>query len=101
MYSDTTTPITPQTTLDTLYPDIKEYKQVIHDRIVKILVKEYKILDYESTDNLMDVFGDSLSILEAAMALEEEFDINIPSVDKMRTMGDVEQFIFITTNWDV
>lgn len=42
-----------------------------------------------------DLGVDSLDLFELVMALEEEFDVEIPTDDleKMKTIGDVEEYI--------
>lgn len=49
----------------------------------------------ESTSFVDDLHADSLDIFELAMALEEEFSVEIPSEDleKIKTVGDVLKYI--------
>ena len=49
----------------------------------------------ESTKFIDDLGADSLDIVELVMALEEEFDIEIPDADaeKVVTVGDVVDYI--------
>lgn len=52
--------------------------------------------DLEASSSIQDDLGaDSLDVVEVLMALEEMFDIEIPDAEaeKMRTLGDVEQFV--------
>ena len=44
---------------------------------------------------LEDLGADSLDVVELVMAIEEEFDIEIPDEDAeaMRTLGDVEKYV--------
>jgi acyl carrier protein len=51
------------------------------------LVPEAHILD--------DLGADSLDVVELVMALEEEFDIEVPDqdVEGIRTVGDVETYV--------
>ncbi len=44
---------------------------------------------------LEDLGADSLDVVELVMAIEEEFDIEIPDEDaeSMRTLGDVEKYV--------
>jgi len=48
---------------------------------------------------LEDLGADSLDVVELVMALEEEFDVEIPdeSVEAMRTIGDVEAWVAART----
>ena len=51
------------------------------------VVPEASILD--------DLGADSLDVVELVMALEEEFDIEVPDqdVEGIRTVGDVESYV--------
>ena len=51
------------------------------------LVPEASILD--------DLGADSLDVVELVMAIEEEFDIEVPDedVEAMRTIGDMERYV--------
>ena len=44
---------------------------------------------------LEDLGADSLDVVELVMAIEEEFDIEIPdeAAESMRTLGDVEKYV--------
>lgn len=44
---------------------------------------------------LEDLGADSLDVVELVMAIEEQFDIEIPDEDaeSMRTLGDVEKYV--------
>jgi acyl carrier protein len=44
---------------------------------------------------LDDLGADSLDVVELVMALEEEFDIEVPDehVEQMRTIGDMERYV--------
>lgn len=56
----------------------------IESRVNRILVDQFCIdtEDIKSTDTLVDDLGaDSLDIVEIVMALEEEFDIEVPDED--------------------
>lgn len=49
-----------------------------------------------SEANILDDLGaDSLDVVELVMALEEEFNIEVPDddVENLRTIGDVEKYI--------
>ncbi|MCM1043932.1 MAG: acyl carrier protein [Candidatus Gastranaerophilales bacterium] len=49
----------------------------------------------ESASFADDLSADSLDLFELAMAFEEEFQVEIPAEDleKLRTVGDVVQYI--------
>ena len=44
---------------------------------------------------LEDLGADSLDVVELVMAIEEEFDLEIPDEDaeSMKTLGDVEKYV--------
>ena len=44
---------------------------------------------------LDDLGADSLDVVELVMALEDEFDIEVPDedVEQIRTIGDVERYV--------
>jgi acyl carrier protein len=68
------------------------------ERIKKILVDRLGIDESKITENssfLDDLGLDSLDIVELIMALEEEFDIEIPDKDaeKMKTVGDAIKYL--------
>ena len=68
------------------------------DRIKKIIVEQ---LGVDESDIVLeasfidDLGADSLDIVELIMALEEEFDIEIPDSDaeKITTVGDAVEYI--------
>ncbi len=52
--------------------------------------------ELESGADILDDLGaDSLDVVEMVMAIEEEFDLEIPDEDAegMRTLGDVEKYV--------
>ncbi len=71
----------------------------IADRVRDLIIKN---LEVEKPDAVTassalqeDLGGDSLDAVELVMALEEEFGIEIPDADaeKLRTVGDVVQYV--------
>jgi len=66
---------------------------------IRGLVAEQLGVDIESltpeANILEDLGADSLDVVELVMAIEEEFDIEIPDEDaeSMRTLGDVERYV--------
>lgn len=66
---------------------------------VKNLIVDQLAVDAEKvtlTASFIDDLGaDSLDIVELVMAMEKEFDLNIPDEDaeKMKTVGDVVKYV--------
>ena len=73
-------------------------QEEIFDKVKEIIVEQLGVT--ESSVNLEasfidDLGADSLDIVELIMALEEEFDLEIPDSDaeKVVTVGDVVEYI--------
>ncbi len=70
----------------------------VFERVKGIIVEQLGVaeasVDMESSF-IDDLGADSLDIVELVMALEEEFDIEIPDADaeKVTTVGDVVEYI--------
>ncbi len=67
-------------------------------RIRTIVVEQLGVEPAEVTQNasiLDDLGADSLDVVELVMALEEEFDIEVPdeAVETIRTVGDMERYV--------
>ena len=70
----------------------------VFERVKKIIIEQLGTVDTAVTMDasfLDDLGADSLDIVELVMALEEEFDIEIPDTDaeKVVTVGDVVEYI--------
>ncbi len=70
----------------------------IFDKVKKIIVEQLGVAEANITMEasfIDDLGADSLDIVELIMALEEEFDIEIPDADaeKVVTVGDVVDYI--------
>ena len=68
------------------------------DRLKKVIVEQLGVEETEVTlesSFIEDLGADSLDIVELIMALEEEFDIEIPDEDaeKILTVGDALDYI--------
>ena len=68
------------------------------DRIVKVVSEELAISEDEITEDasfIDDLGADSLDVVELIMALEEEFDIEIPDEDaeEIATVSDAVDYI--------
>ncbi len=68
----------------------------VADRVKRVIVKVLSVHDYEVTDAAIfvdDLGTDSLVIVELVMALEEEFDCDMPDeATDFRTVGDVVNY---------
>ncbi len=70
----------------------------IFEKVKKIIVEQLGVQESNismESSFLDDLGADSLDIVELIMALEEEFDIEIPDADaeKVVTVGDVVEYI--------
>ena len=66
----------------------------VRDVIVRELsVPESKVTEEATCDG--DLSADSLDVVELVMALEDEFDVEIPEEDaeKIRTVGDAVRYL--------
>ena len=70
----------------------------VFDKVKEIIVEQLGVAENAVTEEasfIDDLGADSLDIVELIMALEEEFDIEIPDSDaeKVVTVGDVVDYI--------
>ena len=70
----------------------------VFERVKKIIIEQLGVTEASVTMEasfIDDLGADSLDIVELVMALEEEFDIEIPDADaeKVVTVGDVVEYI--------
>lgn len=70
----------------------------VFDKVKAIIVEQLSVEEDEVTMDstfVDDLGADSLDIVELVMALEEEFDMEIPDEDaeKIRTVGDAVKYI--------
>lgn len=70
----------------------------IFDKVKEIIIEQLGVTESSITMEasfIDDLGADSLDIVELVMALEEEFDIEIPDSDaeKVVTVGDVVEYI--------
>jgi len=73
-------------------------KKVVFEKIRDIIVEQLGVDEGEVTleSKFIDDLGaDSLDIVELIMALEEEFDMEIPDeeAEKISTVGDVVEYL--------
>ncbi|NPV73276.1 MAG: acyl carrier protein [Pelotomaculum sp.] len=70
----------------------------VFDRVKSIIVEQLGVEEDEvkmESSFVDDLGADSLDIVELVMALEEEFDLEIPDEDaeKIRTVGEAVKYI--------
>ena len=70
----------------------------VFEKVKAIIVEQLQVAENAVTEEasfIDDLGADSLDIVELIMALEEEFDIEIPDGDaeKVVTVGDVVEYI--------
>jgi len=70
----------------------------LEDRVSAIIVEQLGVTKEELTPGasfIDDLGADSLDIVELVMAMEEEFDIEIPDDDaeRIQTIGDVIRYV--------
>ena len=70
----------------------------IFDKVKEIIIEQLGVTESSITMEasfIDDLGADSLDIVELIMALEEEFDMEIPDADaeKIVTVGDVVEYI--------
>jgi acyl carrier protein len=70
----------------------------LEDRVSAIIVEQLGVTKEELAPGasfIDDLGADSLDIVELVMAMEEEFDIEIPDDDaeKIQTIGDVIRYV--------
>lgn len=68
------------------------------DKIKEIVARELMVEETEitlETDILNDLGADSLSVVDLAMALEDEFEIEMPDdeLENIKTVGDIVNYI--------
>ena len=72
--------------------------EAVADRVRAIIAEQLGVKIEEVTDSasfIEDLGADSLDTVELVMALEEEFGIDIPDedADKIKTVGDVMEYL--------
>ena len=70
---------------------------VVHDKVKEIIANQLSVNIKDITDNttFSDINADSLDVVDIIMALESEFNLQIPDeeVDNFNTIGDLASFI--------
>jgi len=70
----------------------------LEDRVAEIIVDQLGVTKEEVVPEasfIDDLGADSLDIVELVMAMEEEFDVEIPDedVERMQTIGDAVSYL--------
>lgn len=70
----------------------------VYDKVKSIIIDQLQVEDEDvkmEASFVDDLGADSLDIVELVMALEEEFDLEIPDEDaeKIRTVGEAVKYI--------
>ena len=78
--------------------NLKVSSEEVFDKTKEIIVEQLGVAENSVTEEasfIDDLGPDSLEIIELIMALEEDFDIEIPDTDaeKIVTVGDVVDYI--------
>ncbi len=71
---------------------------MVIDKVIEILCEHFELDENEITEDtsLVDDLGaDSMDSLDITMAMEEEFDIEIPDeeAEELKTVGDIVNYI--------
>lgn len=71
---------------------------IVFEKVKKIIVEQLGVEEDEismESSFIDDLGADSLDIVELIMALEEEFDLEIPDseAEKISTVGDIVEYI--------
>ena len=71
---------------------------MVFDKVKELISEQLdvKAADITEASNIQDDLGaDSLDVVDLVMALEDEFDVEIPEdqVENIKTVGDIVKFI--------
>ncbi len=70
----------------------------LFEKVRDVIVRELSVAESKVTEDATfdgDLSADSLDVVELVMALEDEFDVEIPEEDaeKIRTVGDAVRYL--------
>jgi acyl carrier protein len=70
----------------------------LYEKVRDVIVRELSVPESKVTEEATfdgDLSADSLDVVELVMALEDEFDVEIPEEDaeKIRTVGDAVRYL--------
>jgi acyl carrier protein len=71
---------------------------MVFEKVRKILCEQFELEEDRVTmeSNLIgDLGADSLDVIDLAMSIEDEFDIEVPDdeIEKIKTVGDIVRFV--------
>ena len=71
---------------------------MVFEKVRKILCEQFELEEDRVTmdSNLVgDLGADSLDVIDLAMSIEDEFDIEVPDdeIEKIKTVGDIVRFV--------
>ena len=71
---------------------------MVFEKIREILCEQFELDEDRVTmdSNLIsDLGADSLDVIDLAMSIEDEFDIEVPDdeIEKIKTVGDIVKFV--------
>ena len=78
---------------------------MVFDKVKELIAEQLDVKadDITEASNIQDDLGaDSLDVVDLVMALEDEFDVEIPEdhVENIKTVGDIVKFIEDNTDKD-
>ncbi len=70
----------------------------VFDKVKEVIIDELGVEEHKivtEANVIEDLDADSLSVMEIVMALEEEYDIEVPEdeIMKLKTVGDVVKYV--------
>ena len=76
---------------------------MVFDKVKELISEQLDVKadDITEASNIQDDLGaDSLDVVDLVMALEDEFDVEIPEdqVENIKTVGDIVKFIETSSN---
>ena len=71
---------------------------MVFEKVRKILCEQFELdEDRVTMDSSLigDLGADSLDVIDLAMSIEDEFDIEVPDdeIEKIKTVGDIVRFV--------
>ena len=71
---------------------------MVFEKVRKILCEQFELDEDRVTMEsslIGDLGADSLDVIDLAMSIEDEFDIEVPDdeIEKIKTVGDIVRFV--------